>query len=74
MIIFLPWYSRFQNCENLRPVIFFKDCLVFLNMACKHFLADFQRILREFKNVYIEEFDDLNEKSFTGRYSGLISC
>ena len=36
--------------HNLRPVIFFKDSLVnltYMNMACKHYFADFQwRLLK----------------------------
>ena len=30
--------------------------------------------LRDFKNIYGEEIDDLSVKSFTGQNSGLIPC
>ena len=42
-------------------------------MASKPFFADFQCILKDFKNIYREEVDDLSVKSFTCRHSGLIS-
>ena len=66
--------------QNLQPEKFSEDSLVkftymnlYMNMACKHYFADFQWIFRDFSNIYREDIDDLSVKSFTGRYSSLIS-
>ena len=72
MITFSPWYSKtvFKNevRQNLRPVKFFKDSLVkstYTNMACKHFFANFQWILKNLKNIYRGGIDDFRVKRFT---------
>ena len=41
-----------------------------MNIACLRIFNEFSEI---FKNIYREEIDNLSVKSFTGRYSGLIS-
>ena len=44
----------------------------YMNIVLNIF-ADFQRILRYYKNINREEIEDLCKTSFTGRYPGLIS-